>query len=473
MAADRLRRKLYVGPQVRRLRRDRGLTQGQMAAELGLSPSYVNLIERNQRPVSADVLIRLSTVYGLDLSHLATAESDALFNDLASAFADPIFKNAGAGREDAFDLAAGNPVLGEAVAQLYRAWRTAQAELVEARAGRAPQDADPVEEARAFLQANRNHFPAIDSAAEGIAGELAEGGAGIIDALAARFLARHGLRVRFLPDDVMTGAYRRLNRHAGQLALSERLDAASRVFHLALQLSLIELQGALDQTVNTARFASDGGRRLSRAALANYAAAAIMLPYEAFLKSATALSYDVEAIGRRFGASFEQVAHRLTTMQRPGAEGVSFFFLRVDAAGNMSKRYSGDVFPFARYGGSCPLWNIHETFRLPRRILTQLIELPDGSRYFSIARTVQGGAGGFNAPTAERAVALGCRIEDAAALVYAQGLDLAAAPATPIGLTCRLCERADCAARAHPPLKRRLVIDEHNRTATPFSFAFD
>lgn len=473
MATDRQRRKLYVGPHVRRLRRERGLTQAQMAADLEISPSYVNLIERNQRPVSADLLIRLSAVYGLDLSHLAGADSDVLFGELAGAFADPIFRQAGATREDAFDLAAGNPVLGEAVANLYRAWRNAQTELVEARAGRAPAEADPVEEARGFIQGNRNHFPAIDAGAESIAADLAGAGVSLFDALVARFEARHRLSVRILPDAVMVGAYRRLNRHARELSLSERLDLASRVFHLALQLSLIELQPALDQTVNAARFTSDGGRRLSRAALANYAAAAIMLPYEAFLKSAAALKYDVEAISRRFGASFEQVAHRLTTMQRPGAEGIAFFFVRVDAAGNMSKRYSGDVFPFARYGGSCPLWNIHETFRLPRRILTQIIELPDGSRYFSIARTVQGGAGGFNAPVAERAVALGCRLEDAGALIYAQGLDLSAAPATPIGLTCRLCERSDCAARAYPPLKRRLVIDEHNRLAAPFSFAFD
>ncbi len=474
MIADKKRRKLYVGPQVRRVRRERDLTQAQMAADLEVSPSYVNLIERNQRPVSADLLIRLSAVYGLDLSHLAGGDGDALFADLATAFADPIFRNAGATREDAFDLAAGNPVLGEAVAGLYRAWRTAQSELVEARAaGRAGLDADPVEEARAFVQLNRNYFPAIDEGAEAIALELGASGASLFDALVARFAARHGLRVRVLPDDVMVGAYRRLNRHAGELSLSERLDTASRVFHLALQLSLIELQGPLDQTVNAARFTSDAGRRLSRAALGNYAAAAIMLPYEAFLKSTAALKHDVEAIGRRFGASFEQVAHRLTTMQRPGAEGIAFFFVRVDAAGNISKRYSGDVFPFARYGGSCPLWNVHETFRVPRRILTQIIELPDGARYFSIARTVQGGAGGYGAPTAERAVALGCRIEAAGALIYSQGVDLGAPAATPIGLTCRLCERIDCAARAHPPLKRRLVIDEHNRLAAPFSFAFD
>ncbi len=474
MAAEKPRRKLYVGPQVRRIRRERALTQAQMASDLDISPSYVNLIERNQRPVSADLLIRLSAVYGLDLSHLAGSDSDALFADLSAAFADPIFRAAGATREDAFDLAAGNPVLGEAVANLYRAWRTAQGELVDARAaGRAGGDPDPVEEARAFIQTHRNYFPAIDEAAEAIARDLAASGASLFDALVQRFAARHGLRVRVLPDEVMLGAYRRLNRHAGELSLSERLDMASRVFHLALQLSLIELQAPLDQTVNAARFTSDAGRRLSRAALGNYAAAAIMLPYAPFLKSTIALKHDIEAIGRRFGASFEQVAHRLTTLQRAGAEGIGFFFVRVDAAGNISKRYSGDVFPFARYGGSCPLWNIHETFRLPRRILTQIVELPDGARYFSIARTVQGGAGGYGAPNAERAVALGCRIEDAGALVYAQGAALSAAPATPIGLTCRLCERIDCAARAHPPLKRRLVIDDHNRFAAPFSFAFD
>ncbi len=445
-----------------------------MAAGLGISTSYMNLIERNQRPVSADLLIRLTTAYGFDLGQFAIAEHEALFADLAGTFADPIFKSAGATREDAFDLAAGNPILGEAVAGLYRAWRSAQAELLEARAaGRGANAADPVEEARGFIQANRNHFPAIDAVAEVTAEELAETGVSLFDALAARFAGRHGLRVRVLPDDVMMGAYRRLNRHAGELSLSERLDAASRVFHLALQLSVIEQQALLDQTVNSARFTSDAGRRLSRVALANYAAAAIMLPYEAFLSSAKSLRYDVEALGRRFGASFEQVAHRLTTLQRQGAQGIAFFFVRVDAAGNVSKRYSGDVFPFARYGGSCPLWTVHETFRLPRRVLTQIIELPDGARYFSIARSVQGGVGGYGAPTAERAVALGCRIEDAGALIYTQGTDLGGAAATPIGLTCRLCERIDCAARAHPPLKRRLIIDDQNRLATPFSFAFD
>jgi predicted transcriptional regulator len=198
-----------------------------------------------------------------------------------------------------------------------------------------------------------------------------------------------------------------------------------------------------------------------------------MLPYAGFLAAATELSYDIEAMGRRFGASFEQVAHRLTTLRRPGAEGVPFFFLRVDAAGNVSKRFSGDIFPFARYGGSCPLWTVHEAFRTPRRILTQIIQLPDQSRYLSIARTVTSGAGGYAAPHVERVVVVGCALSDAPKLIYARGSDVDAAAATPVGTTCRLCERADCAARAYPPIRRRLIIDEHRRLAAPFSFAFD
>lgn len=444
-----------------------------MAGELGVSPSYVNLVERNQRPVSADLLVRIAGAYDLDLAAFSGERADDLFQTLNDAFADPILQNAGVTREDAHELAAGNPVLGDALAALYRAYRTAQSELLEARAGGRSGDADPVDEARGFIQASRNYFAPLDEAGERIAGDIGRAQSSLFDALARRFLDVHRLRVRVLPGEVMGGALRRLNRHSGEVLISESLDHASRTFHLALQLALIEESNALDRLVNEAKFETDAGRRLSRTALANYAAAAIMLPYQAFRASATELRHDVEALSRRFNASFEQVAHRLTTLQKPGAEGVPFFFLRVDAAGNVSKRYSGGFFPFARYGGSCPLWNVHETFRTPRRILTQIVALPEGEKFFSIARTVHGGAGYYGAPSAERAVALGCELQHADKLVYADGLDLAAAAPTPIGVTCRLCERPDCAARAHPPLKRRLIMDEHRRLATPFSFAFD
>lgn len=464
-------RKLFIGPQVRRLRRERSLTQSDVAAGLGVSTSYVNLIERNQRPVSAEFLVRLASVYDLDLSRLA--ETGDLETTLVAAFQDPLFSAAGVTRADAVELAGGNPVLGEAIAALYRAFRSSQDELLDARASGRTGDKDPVEEARDFIQAHRNHFPALDAVGEAMAEQDVVRKQGISAALVARFETVHRVRVRFLPADVMGGATRRIDRHAGELRIAETLDGASRQFHLALQLVLVEHAATLDHLVNAARFETDAGRRLARAALARYGAAALLMPYGAFLASARAMRYDAEALGRRYGTSFEQVAHRLTTLQRPGAEGVPFFFVRVDAAGNVSKRYAADVFPFARYGGSCPLWNVHDAFRSPRRILTQIVQLPDGQKFFSIARTVHGEIGGYGAPRIDRAVALGCAIDRASELVYAADVDLEAAPAAPIGVTCRLCDRKDCAARAHPPLRRRLVMDEHRRFATPFSFEFD
>lgn len=465
-------KRLYIGPRLRRIRRDLGLTQAQMAADLEISASYVTLIERNQRPLPAELLLRLAETYDLDLTAFSSSE-DETFAHLEQALADPVFLELSIGRDDIRDLLSANPAMGEAVAALYQAYRANQIAVLEARAAGRAGPADPLEEARSFIDKARNHFPAIDEAGEETAKALAGTGGGLFNALAKRFQERHKLTVRLLPADVMVGAYRRLDRHRAQIAVSEALDGASRVFQLALQLMLIEQRGLLDATVNEAPFDTDAGRRLARAALANYAAGAMIFPYGAFHQSAQDLRYDIEALGRRFGASFEQVAHRLTTLQRPGREGVSFFFLRIDAAGNVSKRFSGGVFPFARYGGSCPLWNIHESFRTPRKIITQIIQLPDGDAYFSIARTVHGGEGGFLAPAAERAVALGCELRHADKLIYARGIDLNAAKPTPVGVTCRLCPRQACAARAHPPLERRLIIDEHRRMATPFSFAFD
>ncbi len=442
-----------------------------MAKDLDISPSYIALIERNHRPMSADLLIRLAEAYDVDIAAFAAAEDETL-SQLETALADPLFAEFSISRDDIRDLLSANPALGEAVAALYQSYRASQSAVMEARAGDET-GKDPLEEARSFISAARNYFPGLDQAGEEISRALALQSPNLIDALGERFKQKHGLSLRVLPADIMVGAYRRHDRHRSQIAISEALDQASRSFQATLQLVLLELGALLDDAVSADAFETDAGRRLARAALANYAAGAIIFPYERFFESAQELKYDIEALSRRFNASFEQVAHRLTTLQRPGREGIPFFFLRIDAAGNVSKRFSGGVFPFARYGGSCPLWSIHQTFKTPRRIITEAVQLPDGEVYFSIARTVHGGEGGFHAPLAERAVALGCELKHASKLVYADNLDLSAVTPSPIGVTCRLCPRPACAARAHPPLERRLIIDEHRRMAAPFSFAFD
>lgn len=468
------KRKLYIGPRLKRLRRELGLTQAVMAEDLEISPSYVNLIERNQRPLTADLLLRLARTYELNLDAFAGDGGEALFDRLGDIFRDPIFQALEVTQNDLHELAAGQPIIAEALASLYKSWQDTNTKLAELdHQGDVSAGQRPLEEARAFIQHHNNYFASLDKAGERFARQMHIQEKGSFSALTARFATKHKLSVRVLPDDIMMGAYRRLDRHRAQIVLSEVLDQASRNFQLALQLVYLELGDRLDTFANEHPFASKAGWRITRTALANYTAAAMLMPYGDFHTATQELAYDVEALSRRFSVSFEQVCHRLTTLQQPGLKGPPFFFVRVDAAGNISKRYDGGGFPFARLGGSCPLWNVHSSFRTPRKILTQILELPDGEKFFSIARTVSNGGGSHNRPVVERAIALGCPLSHAHKLVYANHHNPEEAATTPIGVTCRLCDRPDCTARAQPPLRGRLLADDYRRGATPFAFTLD
>ena len=464
-------RSIYVGPRLRRLRRELGLKQSDVAADLGVSASYVALLERNQRPVTADLLLRLARTYKVDVAAIARDDSADYAARLKAVLQDPLFSDIDLPPLEAADVAANYAGVTEAVLRLYAAFRHEQTALADSAADRpsgraAGEDpADPVAEARRFLTERRNSFPALDDAAERLA-EQAGGAAGLTEHLKRR----HGLRVRRLPPEVMSGFTRRLDRHRDELLLSDALDVASFNFHLAMQLAYLELQPAMDAALSGTGFASESGRRLARRALASYAAAAFLMPYGAFARAAEARAYDVEALARQFAVSFEQTAHRLTTLQKPGAERIPFFFIRVDPAGNVSKRLDGAGFPFARHGGGCPLWSVHLVFRTPGEIVTQWLELPDGERYFSLARTVTSGGGAHGAPRVQRGVALVCAAEYAHRLIYVQKAAAPPAP-TPIGVTCRVCHRAQCPARAAPPLGRQVVPDEFLRLNVPFALA--
>ena len=464
-------RRLYAGPRLRRLRRDLGLTQADMAADLEISASYVALLERNHRPMTADLLVRLATTYNVDVGALAGDGADEATR-LQAVLRDPIFSGIDLPALEAADVATNSPGVTEALLRLYTTYQHEQLALAdraaEAHVGAASAEAaDPVDESRAFLAARRNCFPGLDDAAERLARAVEEH-----ESLAGYLKARHGLRTRRLPPERMVGSIRRLDRHGKQVLLSDGLDAASQKFQLALQVAYLEMGAEIGEVLATGAFTTDSGERLTRRALASYAAAALLMPYTAFARAAEARGYDVEALARQFGASFEQTAHRLTTLQKPGHERVPFFFIRVDPAGNVSKRLDGAGFPFARHGGGCPLWSVHTAFRTPREIVTQWLELPDGQRFFSIARTVTAGGGGFGAPRADRAIALGCAAEHAGRLIYTQGpAGGGAEAATPIGVTCRLCQRTECAARSEPPIGRQILADDIRRTSLPFGFS--
>jgi predicted transcriptional regulator/DNA-binding XRE family transcriptional regulator len=460
-------RRLYVGPSLRRFRRDRGLTQADMAADLDVSSSYVALLERNHRPLTADLLLRLAQTYRVDVSLFAGGgQSDDLVR-LQTALRDPLFTDIDLPALEASDVATNFPGVVDAFLRLYTAYQEEQLALADHGAEPAGGQiaSDPVAEARRFIAARRNSFPILDDSAEHIAKAVADAGG-----LAAYFKARHDLRVRRLPPEVMVGSVRRLDWHRREVLLDDELDNASQNFQLALQLAYLEMGKEIDASLDAGGFTTESAERLTRRALGGYAAAAILMPYAAFARAVEARRYDVEALGRQFGASFEQTAHRLTTLQKPGHERTPFFFIRVDEAGNVSKRLDGAGFPFARHGGGCPLWSVHQVFRTPRKVVTQWLELPDGERFFSIARTVTAGGGGYGRARVDRAIALGCAAEHAHKLIYTQG-ETAPPPATPIGVACRLCHRTECAARSEPPIGRQILRDDIRRTSAPFGFS--
>lgn len=482
MAKDRpgnlVERKLFAGPRVRRLRRELGLTQAAMAESLGISTSYLNLIERDQRPISAQILIELVEVFDIDPRGLAGDEEARAQAQLVEIFSDPLFRDAAIDKNEIKDLAAASPIAIDAFARLYQAYQEASstkamlAERLTVNSGKDNPDALlALEEVRDFINHQHNHFPSLDEMAE----DLYEKAISLHDepylALRERLAESFHVRTRIVPHHVMQNTLRRYDRHRQTVFLSELLDQPGRSFQLAYQLAYFEHAAELDHLIDQSGLQTDNARLVARISLANYFAAAVLMPYGRMLEMAESTHYDITLLSRRFGTSFEQVCHRLTTLQRPGARGIPFFLIRVDNAGNISKRFSAAGFHFARFGGTCPRWHVHDAFRIPGKISTQIVQMEDGTRYFSIARTVSRDNSGFGVPDNQFAIGLGCELSHANRITYSRGLNLEDDSAdTPIGINCRLCERADCNQRATPAINRELRVDEHVRGFSPFGF---
>ena len=463
-------RKLFLGGRLKRLRRDLALTQTAMAADLGVSPSYLNHIERNQRPVSAQLLLRLADTYDVDLRTLGQSAGPASEAELAEAFADPVFQGIAVPRHEIVQLAEDQPAAADALLRLYRAFADRRA---REGAGTGAGDDSPADWVREYIQSRRNHFPELDLLGEALSDALEADAPGdpFETRARARLQTRHGLGVRTLPAEVMVEWTRRYDPHRKRLLLSETLGPSSRAFAVAFQLALSEHDAELAALADAAAAPDEATRRLLKVSLTNTLAAATLMPYAPFHQAAEATGYDLGRLQARFGVSYEQAAHRLTTLSRPTARGVPFFLMRVDQAGNISKRFASGAFPFSRFGGACPRWRLHSAFRTPGRIVTQIIETPDGQRWFTLARTVD--RQGHDAFTEghDLAVGLGCELKHAHRLVYARGLDLAAPEVTPIGPACRLCHRHPCAERAAPPVDRPLMVDDWSKSVSPWPFA--
>jgi predicted transcriptional regulator/DNA-binding XRE family transcriptional regulator len=461
--------KLFLGHRLRRLRRDHLLSQTDMAGTLGISPSYLNHLERNQRPVTAALLLKLAELYEVDVRVFAAGGGAKTGPDeLAEIFSDAMLSDLGVPRYELAELAHNVPSVADAIARLYAALKEAGRNPSLANGGDARALVTPETWVRDYIQQHRNYYPGLEEAAETLGGALSDP-LSMAEPMRRRLKEAWGISARVVPQSELGNVSQLYDADRRLFLMSSQLRPENRSFALAYQLALVEFSGLLEQMVDAAAPPDEGVRQLLHMSLANYAAGAIMMPYGRFLASAEGYRYSIDRLGGEYGANVEQVAHRLTTLNRPGARGVPFFMLRVDPAGNISKRYAGDQFPFSRFGGTCPRWNLHAAFQAAGQVVTQLIETPDGHRYFTVARTIDRPvksdlSGGL------LAIGLGCDIRHAHRLSCADGYDLANPTATPVGPACAICPRQDCAYRATPPAGRMLAVDRTRKTISPFPF---
>ncbi|MCR8723127.1 helix-turn-helix domain-containing protein [Frigidibacter sp. ROC022] len=457
--------KLYAGAKLRETRMRLGVTQKVFAAKLGVSLPYLNQMENNHRPVSTTVVLALASEFGLDVTELRAGDAERVVGDLREALADPVFADAAPPLADLRLTASNAPGLARAFLDLHRAYRQAHERLasLDEALGRSGSAASPWDEVRDFFHYCDNYIDAVDRAAERFAtGPTAQGG---VMETARRVLDELRVQVEIRDGGDMRG----YDPQTRRLVLSGRVSQATQRFQMLHQVALLTQDKLFEATLDLARFQSDAARAIAKIGLANYFAGAALMPYAAFQAAAEETRHDLERLADRFGASIEQVAHRLSTLQRPGAKGIPFFFVRVDQAGTITKRHSATRLQFARFGGACPLWNVHQAFETPGRFLRQLAETPDGVRYLCLARDVSKGGGSWGAPVARYAIGLGCEVSHAGRLCYADDLDLNNPRLfEPIGISCRICERRDCHQRSVPPLERRLTVDPDRRGTLPY-----
>lgn len=459
--------RIFAGKTVRALRERHGMKQAEMAQALGISVSYLSQIENDDRPLTAPILATLTRRFGMERDEIGGESSDARAEALLQAASDPIL---GAPLDEALASRAVRqvPHLAERFVELHRAYRDAgeRLQMLDEALGAGSDNATrlPWEEVRDWFHDAGNYIDPLDRAAEALALRLSG------DASSPPFDALAGAAKREFGFDIDVTDSERLRRFDGyRLTLDATQPAASRRFQLAHQFATLALADEIAMVIAASDLSSEASAALLAVGLANYAAGALLMPYERFRLAALEERHDIDRLCRRFGVSFEQACHRLSNLQREEARGIPFFFCRVDMAGNITKRHSATRLQFARFGGACPLWIVHEAVAIPDRIVTQLAEMPDGVRYVSMAKGVVKPSGSYARPPRRYAVALGCEASHAESFIYADGLDLAArAAATPIGTSCRICPRENCDQRAFPPGDRAILVDRDERGVVPY-----
>lgn len=438
---------VFYGNAVRVHREMLGLSQRALSQRLGISAAYLNQIENDVRPISARVAKALRETIGLDLDDVL-APSEAQLDQLKT----QLFPKG---------------LSSEAESRLRRAVgifpELANLQLPELSAA-TPSYQDSYAEIGDWFYLQDNHIEALDRAAEGLFAD-AELRFAEMDRDLVSYLRRFGVQVNWVDDPQVA---RRFDPRSKQAEIGRWLSGPQRAFQLA-QLLMWQTQGPLvEDIVRSARLESAGADDVLRIGLANYFAGALVMPYGEFLAAAQRERYDLERLQRAFNVSFESASHRLSTLQRPGNKGVPFYFVRVDSAGQIMKRQSPAGFHFARQGGACPLWNVHEALTRPDQILVQRVITPDEREWLCLAQAVIKPGPRYGDSARRFSVGIGCEARYASAIVYADGLNMQGANGrVEIGPGCRQCFRPNCPQRAFPPAGRTPEADIHQRSRIP------
>ena len=463
--------KTFIGPHLRRLRRARNQTQVEMARALGISTSYVNLLEKNERSVSAAVLLKLFEAYGVDWRDIVEDDQVHILSDMRSALLDPLFDQT---RPDLMQLRSSlvhSPELASSFLTLHAAYQSLTERLLTGAGGEShPQivSTSPEAQVHAFFRKRDNYFEALESSAQSIFSADPPPPDELYSWAKEQLREDFGIAVKLRPVTELPNTLRRFDAPRREIHLSEALDYPNRIFQILHVRCLVQCDTLLDDLIGQSDIDDEQGRVRCRVELANYFAAAALMPYDRFLSEALSSKYDFDHLATRFGVSFEQACHRAITLRRPGAAGVPLFFLRIDHAGNVTKRFNSTDFTLAEFGGACPRLEVHACFRTPGRIVPQLVEMPDASQYLVCARTVDRPSFTRHSQDKRLAIAIGCALEHAEAIGYASDLRLPAAHATAIGINCRICPRSQCDQRAQQGVTLITPIDANRRGATRY-----
>ncbi len=459
-----------IGPKIKAFRRQLGIQANKLAEEMSISPSYLNLIESGKRKIDGDLLLRVCDKLKIELSDLTSKTDINLENNISELLGDELFEDLDILGPEVKDLVNTNPKIAKALIKLGDNFKQKDHEIfnkLENISGKiidGRKNAFPGEVISDFLQENKNFFPKLEEFSNQIFDKVKQNNRTRYIALCQFLKDEYDITVKdVIPKEgkPFSKIYKVKDK---ELLLSDYLSLETKKLFAAAQISQEGASKEIDEYLSTFNFPTEESKKLTRVALLNYCGAAILMPYFLFHKECKELKYDLELLQNTFATSFEQVAHRVTCLQDPKLPGIPFHFLRVDVAGNISKRFSLSGIEIPRYGGACPRWNVYSAFSRPGVIQAAVSKMTNGEKYVCIAKTVEKGVGRYGQKKSMLSIGLGCEAKYAKEFVYTENLDLSDKKSElPIGVSCRTCDRLDCSQRAFPPLHKKFDVDINSR----------